>query len=391
MRIAIVYPDDFSVWHFHRELLMELRRRGHEVLVISGGGEYVDRLESLRVTHIPVEFSRFISPVRDVKLLVGLYRIYRKYRPDVVHNFTIKPNIYSSVAARLAGVGKVVGTAEGLGFLFAERPGWKLRLARPFAGLMYRLGCAACDRFWFVNPDDRDLFLERRMLAERKSFLTISAGVDTHFYGPEQATSSQAEALRKELMLAETNCVALMVVARLVWSKGVREFAEAAVSCREKHPSLRFLLVGPLDDDSPDAVPREYLEKHVSSGTLTWLGFRRDLRSLYGLADFVVLPSYYREGVPNVLLEAMAMGKPVITTDNVGCREVVNDGENGYIVPLRSPEALVSAISRLIQHPNRLKAFADASRRRAVKDFEKTAIVKSVVDSLYAATEAHTS
>jgi N,N'-diacetylbacillosaminyl-diphospho-undecaprenol alpha-1,3-N-acetylgalactosaminyltransferase len=173
-----------------------------------------------------------------------------------------------------------------------------------------------------------------------------------------------------------------MMVARIVWSKGVKEFIEASTLVSQTCPNVRFLLVGPLDPGSPDEIPSSYVEQHLSPH-FTWLGFQQDVKSILALADIVTLPSYYQEGIPRVLLEAMAMQKPIITTDNVGCREVVDDGMNGFLVPTQNVMALASAIQTLVKDESCRLRFGLHSRRKVQAEFDESLITEEVLTKLY--------
>lgn len=383
MKIALIYADDFSLWHFHRDLLARLRDAGHDVYAVSPSGKYVKHIEAMGVRHIPVRIHRFMSPIRDILLAWELYRMCRQAGFDVVHNFTIKPNIYGAVAARLAGVGRVIGTAEGLGYMYGDGAGWKVRLMRPVVNAMYRIGCSMSHRFWFVNPDDRDLFVAKGILAPEKAFLTISAGVNVQDYSADMVDESRRYHLREKWNLVAGETVILMVVARVIWTKGVREFVEAAELLAETHPSLRFLLVGPVEEDSPESVPEQYLREKERTPSFRWWGFTEDIKAAYSIADLVVLPSYYREGVPNVLLEAMALGRAIITTDHVGCKEVVEDGKNGLLVPVRDARALAEAVETLVLDEGRRRRFGEYARVKAERDFDKRKIINRIMRELY--------
>lgn len=383
MKIALVYPDDFSIWHFHKELLIASAKKGCNVYAISPPGKYVELLENLGVFHIPINLDRFLSPISDLKLLFQLYKIFRSKRFDIVHNFTIKPNIYGSVAAKMAGIKKIIGTAEGLGFMYANEPGLKIKIARHLVNILYRIGCKLSHKFWFVNPDDLALFIGNGIIPRQKAFFTVSAGVSLKEYFPNIVDELKVAELRNVLNLTRSAKIVTMIVARVIWSKGVKEFIEAAKLLRRRLPSVKFLLIGGIEENSPQSVPEQYLREEEKSENFQWLGFRKNIKEFYALSDLVVLPSYYREGVPNVLLEAMAMEKPIITTDNVGCREVVENGKNGYLVPVKDSKALATAIEDLINDDNKRKKFGKYSRVKSEKEFNKELIVKRVIKELY--------
>lgn len=381
MKIAIVYPDDFSIWHFHRDLITELMYRNNIVYTLSKKSNYSKKLIEIGAISVPMPFSRFFDPIADIRLFASLFSFFKNEKPDIVHCFTIKANTYGIIAAKMAGVKKIIGTAEGLGFIFSDDLDKRYIFLKPIALLLYKIGCMACDKFWFVNPDDMNYFLKKSMINKEKVFLTISAGVNTERYSIKYVNEEKKDLLRNELKINRHERIVLLVVARVLWSKGIREFIEAAEKLQNEN--IRFLLVGPLEEGSPDSVPIEFLREAEKMNNFNWLGFRRDILNLYSIADIVTLPSKYREGVPNVLLEAMALGKPIITTDNVGCREVIEDGENGYMIEKNSSVELKDAILKIIKNKKRMMKFGKKSRSMVESRFNKLKIINEVIENLY--------
>jgi N,N'-diacetylbacillosaminyl-diphospho-undecaprenol alpha-1,3-N-acetylgalactosaminyltransferase len=383
LTIALVLNDDFAMWHFFRGLIAALGRDGHRVYVVTPDGPYVARLTALGAVHHAVGFERFLSPIKDLRAFAALYRFYRTERIDLVCNITVKPIVYGGVAARLAGVKRVVGMIEGLGYAFGEPRGASHRLLQQIVKWLYRIGCGLSDRVGFANGDDLSLFVRTGTIATEKAVPFRSMiGVNVDEFSSHAVDDETVSRLRDEFRLRPTDAVVVMVVARLVWSKGVREFIEAAHLTRRLHETARFLLVGPLDPSSPESVPEDFIRRHSGEGLL-WVGFRSEVREILQLADVVVLPSYYREGVPRVLLEALAMSKPVVTTDSVGCREVVEEGENGFLVPAKDAQGLADAIGTILRDDERRKAFGRRSRAKARTEFDERHIIHRIVTDLY--------
>jgi N,N'-diacetylbacillosaminyl-diphospho-undecaprenol alpha-1,3-N-acetylgalactosaminyltransferase len=376
-RIAFVCPDDFSLWHFHRDLIASVAERHGHPFAFTPPGPFAHRFQEIGATHVPLTLYRFISPARDLRVIAEMATAFRRHRIDIVHNFTIKPNVYGALAGRLAGARRVVATAEGLGVVFGDEAGGLGSVAR-LARAMYGWGCRMSDRVWFVNSDDRDLFLRLGFVKQRQVFQTISAGVNSANFRP--ATPDERRRARAALGLPEDKPVVTMAVARLIWSKGVQEYMTAASEVLASGTDAVFLLAGAVEEDSPDAVPREAV---ASARDVRWIGFAEDVKALYAATDVLVLPSYYREGVPNVLLEAMSSGIPVITTDQVGCREVVEHGANGLLVPPRDAAALARAIATTLASGEQALRMGREGRRRAVEEFEKSAVYDRVLTELY--------
>jgi N,N'-diacetylbacillosaminyl-diphospho-undecaprenol alpha-1,3-N-acetylgalactosaminyltransferase len=379
MKVAINTPRDFDIWKFHTGLIEALRARNIEVAVICSPGEYRERVQSLGVIYIPVELERFVNPVSDIKLLWSFYHIFRREKFDIVHNHTHKPNIYGTLAAKLAGVRTVLGSIHGLGSVFNEVPGLKRRALKCMTMSLYAFAFRFVDRVQFLNPDDLNFFVSSRMLSRDKALFIKSIGVSLGEYTPELVDPTVLENLRAELGIDHTTRVVTMV-ARAYWSKGVREFVTAAETIGAIHRT-KFLLAGPTES-GPDAVPLAYLKQHESE-TFHWLNFRDDIRELLALSDVVVLPSYYPEGVPRSLLEAMAMGKPIVTADSVGCREVVEEGRNGYLVPVRDGQALAKAIGDLLGDGRKRERFGHYSRMKVEAEFDEQLVVDRTLKLLY--------
>jgi N,N'-diacetylbacillosaminyl-diphospho-undecaprenol alpha-1,3-N-acetylgalactosaminyltransferase len=295
---------------------------------------------------------------------------------------TVKPNVFGSLAARWAGVPEIVSLVCGAGSGFSEGGGWKRRAVRFLVRGLYKLSGRANSCMYFLNPDDRELFLRHRIVTPDKAVLVRSEGVNTEEFSLENLDRDALEDLRVELRVEPRRQVVLMIAGRAIWSKGVREFVEVSQCAHEWGLKAKFVLVGPIEPHNPDAVPEEYLS-NAASPDFVHLGFRDDVQELLALANVVVLPSYYREGVPRVLLEALAMRRPVVTTDSVGCREVVEDGENGFLVPIKDSQALGSAIRTLLEDRDLQAAFGARSLAKAREEFDERKIVQRILTDVY--------
>jgi N,N'-diacetylbacillosaminyl-diphospho-undecaprenol alpha-1,3-N-acetylgalactosaminyltransferase len=337
------------------------------------------------VRHIPLEFARFVSPRADLRFLVRLYQILRTNRFDYVHSFNLKCHIYGTLVAWLARVPTIFGTIEGLGFTYTEAPGVRRRLLESMVDLLNALACRLADRVWFVNPDDLEFLAARRVAVRSKAIVVRGVGINVEEFSASAADPTKLEQARSELALADDEACVTMAVARAVWSKGVREFVEAADQLQSTYPRARFVLLAPVEAASPQAVPPAYLRAaEQRNPRFRWLSsFRRDVREILSLSSIVTLPSYYREGLPYVLMEAMAMGKPIVTTDNVGCREVVDEGRNGFLVNVKDPGALAQALGRLLADAHLRETFGRRSRHKVVTEFADSIVVKRVLSEMY--------
>lgn len=332
----------------------------------AAGDGFESKIEALGVPFVPLPVDRKgINPCADVKLFWALYRWYRRERPDVVHHFTIKPVIYGSLAARLARVPRIVNTVTGLGFVFTgEKITWLRRLVEG----LYRLSLACAHFTFFLNRDDLGTFLARRLIKPRKAGLLAGEGVDCKFFVPPSITNPPSE-----------KPLTFLMVARLLRDKGVYEFVEAARRVKLDFPKLQFQLLGGRDERNPTVVPQIDLDRWQAEGIITWVGEVFDVRPVVAGADVVVLPSYYREGIPRSLLEAAAMGKPLITTDAVGCREVVDEEVSGFLVPVKDAKALAQAMIRMIQNPEMRERMGKASREKVEREFDEWMVIEKIL------------
>lgn len=388
MRIAIITPDDFSVVCFCEELVKTLLGDAeNSVYVIADihegyrHGHYADIMKKWGVEHRRVNFYRFVSPFKDLKYLLSLYVILRRQKVDMVLTISTKPNLYGSIAARLAGVNKIVCSVWGLGMTFADTQTPTGRILRIIVQILYRIAFSVSQKVWFTNRNDYDYMVSRRIVSPDKAILT-QFYVNTNEYRPASVTPEKQLALRRDLGIPDEDKVVIML-ARMSWAKGVKEYVEAAAILREELPALKFLLVGPEDIGSSDRVPRSYLEDTEKYDNFTWLGFRRDVKELYAICDVAVYPSYYREGgYPKGLTEPMSMGKPVITTDNVHCKGTVEDAKNGFIVPIRDSVALANAIRKIVCDEKLALEFGSYSRAKAVNEFDERTIIRQLVEQI---------
>ena len=379
MTIAVICPDGLSVLLFCKGIIAALRAAGWaRVLVITEAGAYRAEIEALGVECRDVPISRFVDPLRDICYVLRLWKLLREEECASVLNFSTKPNIYGAIAARLAGVGRVVSHVVGLGSTFLPGKSMRSHLLQILMRCLYGLSCKLSDQVWFTNRNDRDYFVHTGLIDERRTILTRNY-LDTSYYAPDAESVADIERLRRELHI-ESGHVVVLMVARLIRPKGVLEFAEAARLLRERCPECRFLLVAPPEPPSPHTISGESVRAFEADRNFRWLGFRRDMRRLYALCDIAVLPTYYREGgYPRALLEPMSMGKPLVTTTSHDCRETVDHGQNGFLVPPRDATALAEAIATLAGDPPLREALGRNSRRKALLEFQEDLIVKMAI------------
>lgn len=362
MKVLLVANSDWFLRRFEGELMAALRDAGASVVLVSPPGPHVEALEAAGFPWRPVPmWRRGIYPWRELRTVAALRRVYRRERPDLVHHFTLKCVLYGALAAWLAAVPAVVGSITGLGYLYAT-PGLRVRLLRGVVeGLLRPL--LPRSHAIFLNRDDLELYRRRRLVATERSFLVRGSGVDVDRFTPQPWPPPDP---RGPLVV---------LPARMLWSKGVGEVVEASRRLRRRGVAVRVALVGAADPEHPDAVPEARIADWRRRDLVEWWGFREDMLEVYRRATVVCLPTTYGEGVPTVLLEAAACGRPVIATDVPGCREAVVDGETGRLVPPADPGALASAIAELAVDPRRCREMGERGRRRVVADFSTARVV----------------
>lgn len=331
-----------------------------------------DRFSTEGFSYSRYSLNRQTNPALDLLTFGQLMFAFRKLEPQIVHTFDTKPCVWARLAARLAGVPVIIGTLPGLGSLYASNS-LKTRLVRLIYKRLQTLACRLSDLTIFQNHDDARQFIAAGVVREQKATVILGSGVSTDLFNPARVSDVKQRQLRAELGIRPCEIVVTMV-SRVIRSKGVLEFMVAAREVGARHPNVRFLLVGPSDDDSVDRLNSAELTQLKQ--TVTWPGPRRDIPVVLAISDIFVLPSAYREGIPRVLLEAASMGLPIVTTDSPGCNEVAEHRVNGFFVPVRNPAALSRAILRLTEQPELRQRFGQVSRRRAVEDFDLSIIAE---------------
>jgi glycosyltransferase involved in cell wall biosynthesis len=356
VKVVIAANTSWYLQNFSGELIRDPASAGMDVIALAPRDDWSPRLTELGARYVDISMNRRgMNPLADLMLLVRFYRFYSSERPDVVLHNTIKPVIYGSLAARLAGVRKIVNLISGLGFVFIGE-GMVQRALRPLVHRLYRRALRGSHKVLFLNPDDRKYFIDHALVSEDKTEVIPGSGVDTTRF-PFVGT----EANRK-------GCIFLFV-GRILKDKGALEFVEAAKRTKQSSPDAKFQMLGRIDPDNPTHIEESVVRMWVNDGIVEYLGEVNDVRDILGRSDVVVLPSY-REGVPKSVLEAMAMGKAIITTDVPGCRETVEHESNGLLVPPRDAGALARAMQYMIANPGKRKEMGKESRKIAEKRFD---------------------
>jgi glycosyltransferase involved in cell wall biosynthesis len=368
LRIALVCNTAWAIHTYRRGVLRMLTERGAQVTIIAPRDRTFEPLAEMgcRCVELPVA-SKGTDPRQDLKTLRALYREYRATRPHVVFHYTIKPNIYGSIAAMLARVPSIAVTT-GLGYVFIQ----KSRTAQ-IAKRLYRFAFRFPREVWFLNRDDRDAFEQEKLLAHpERARLLRGEGVDLDDFPFTPCP--------------EREDFVFILIGRLLWDKGVAEFVEAARLLKPRYPHARFQLLGPVGVDNPSAIGRTDVQAWERENIVEYLGEADDVRPLIAAADCVVLPSY-REGVPRTLMEAAAMGRPIVATDVPGCREVVEHDVTGFLCESKSATSLAAQLERMLALPRAERmAMAERGRAKVTREFDETQVVQRYERTIHAIT-----
>jgi len=354
--------------------MLKLLEAGVRVYAVAPPGRFVSNIEELGGEFVPWEINRSsLNPFQEMSSLLRLWRIYRRLKPDLVQHFTVKPNVYGAVAARLAGVPIVFGGVVGLGSAFAPG-GIRRSVLRTGVRAFYAVGNALSNRVTFQIDHDAQRLCGNSARGRRKA-LVIPGGssVDLDAFSPESVSQAERAELRRQLCLSPDDLVVTMA-SRLLYNKGVPEFFEAAKAVMAKQQDTRFILAGERDAGSRDSVTEKDLETWANEGSILYVGHRDDMPPLLAISDVVVLPTYYPEGIPRILIEAAAMGRPIVATTIPGVTEVVEDGVNGLLVPPRDSDALAEAITRLLDDLTLRSRYGTMGRRKATQQYDDNVV-----------------
>lgn len=361
IKILIVNNENISVRNHRMGLIKTLINGGYVVNVASSVidddtksiSEVCDfhQLKELKI------HSK--NPIHDIKFFFELKKLYGKVKPDIILHFTAKPNIFGSLAANKLGI-RSIATINGLGRVFESE-----NLLTLIVEKLYKVALSKTQRVFFQNNDDKNLFVQKNLISNEKCEVLYGSGIDTDKI---KSTNSKAWNAKKKTFIMGT---------RLIWSKGVEEYVRAAEIVKKSFPEVEFKVFGYLGKHDKEAVSLEYLNDNQSKGFISYFGPSNKMLVEIDESDIVVLPSYYREGIPKVLIEALALGKPIITTNSVGCKETVDSEKNGYLVKAKDSVDLASAMTQMLnKNELQFKEMGILSREKAVNFFDLKEIVK---------------
>jgi glycosyltransferase involved in cell wall biosynthesis len=367
MKILAISSVNWYLYNYRMAIHKILMKQGYETVMVSPPGRYDEKFSENGFKWLPVNISRSgIGLYDQIKSTKELRKIIQSEKPDIIHNFQMKGNVLGTFSALKAGHSNIVNSITGLGYVFTGMD-LKAKLLNPIGTLLYKIAMTK-SKVIFQNKDDLDNFVKKKIVKKENAFLIQSSGVelDRFTYKP---------------LPDESKPFTVLFPSRLIWTKGVGDLVEAAKIVRAKYPDIIFCFAGDIDRGNPASLKKEHMENWVKKGIIEWVGFESNMPERMAKAHVIGFPSKHPEGTPKCLIEAAACGRPIVTTNNRGCTEVVKDGYNGLIVEKNDIQGLANAIIRLYNDRILMKQMGEAGRKIAEEKFsvERVAYNTSLV------------
>lgn len=362
MKIAISLNDSWYGYNFRFNLGLALQKYGYEVVFIAPYSKYSEKLKK-RFEYEDISLNaQGKNPIKDIKTIFDFYQIYKRIKPDLILHYTIKPNIYGTIAASLLNI-PTINNITGLGTIFIRQS-----IVTRIVKLLYKYSFKRATKVFFQNKDDLDMFLNEKLIEKFKCDLLPGSGVDIEKFKPIKSV--------------DRNKFRFLLVSRMLWDKGIAEYIAAARVIKKRYSHVEFQLLGFLDIKSPTSITKKQMDIWVNEGIVDYIGVSDDVREQISQVECVTLPSY-REGVPRTLLEAASMEKPIITTFSAGCKEVVDDKVNGYLCKVKSVDDLVKKMDLMINlsYEERL-IMGKAGRKKIVTEFDEKIVINQYLKSI---------
>jgi len=359
----MVLNTSWNIYNFRMNFISSLLAQGHEVHTVAPLDDYTHFLTEAGCIHHPVRMdSRGANPIKDTALIIELWSIYRKVRPDIILHYTIKPNVYGSLAAGMLGI-PTINNVCGLGTVFL-----KDNLISAIAILLYKVSFRFASKVFFQNPDDLSLFLDKKLVASEKAELIPGSGIDLNRFQP--------------VAFRRNSSFTFLLISRLITDKGVLEYIKAVKQLRSEGINARFQILGAKDPKHKRGIKLKTIDEWIKTGTIEYLGTTSDVRRFIHQADCIVLPSY-REGTPRTLLEAASSSKPIIATDVPGCHQVVRDRFNGLLCQLKNPEDLAQKMVAMANFDDAtIKKFGENGRQKMEEEFDERVVINKYITAI---------
>jgi glycosyltransferase involved in cell wall biosynthesis len=362
-KIIFTANSAWNLYNFRSNLINMFANEKYEVVVCAPNDSFSSKFAPpIRFIDIKMQIKK-INPITDLILLLDYFRIYRKEKPSLIMSYTVKPNIYSSLASRILKIPTIVNIT-GLGYAFIKN-----NMLTALVKFLYQIAFKKVNKAFFHNGDDLDFFLSHKLVTKEASEYISGSGVDTEKFSP-QKNDKKDDIFR------------FLLIGRMLKDKGVLEFIDAARHLKELGHKAIFQLLGPVDVDNPTSIPKEHIEFCAKEGFIEYLGSTDDVRPFISSSDCVVLPSY-REGAPRTLLEAASMGKPLIATNVPGCRDVVENGVNGFLCNVQDSRDLANAMEKMLRlSKDTLSEFGRKGREKVIISFSEQKVIKTYIDHI---------
>lgn len=343
-KFILVSPKNRTAYNFRGDLIKEIIAHGFKVIVTGPNQEGVERITSLGAEFYEIPMDKNgINPFSDIKYLYSLYKLFKSEKPVATLGYTIKPVIYGSIAAKIAGVKNITSMVTGIGYLFASNS-LKAKIIRFISSMLYKIGFGCANNVIFQNNDDLNDFTRLKLCSKDKTYVVNGSGVNLNRFKPADLP----------------NKITFFFLGRFIYSKGIMDFLEAAKLLKSQYLDCRFVILGKFERMN-DAVPQADIERYIDDGVVEHFPETDNIALYYEQTSVFVLPTYYREGTPRVILEAMACGRPIITTNTPGCKETVINGVNGYFVKPKDPKDLAEKCEVFIKDNDKIKKMGKES------------------------------
>ncbi len=362
-KIVISLNTSWNIYNFRLNLARSLKRAGYDVVLVAPYDKYSEILKQEFEYHDIYMNNKGTNPKEDFKTLIIFYKLYKAIKPDVVLNYTIKPNIYGNIACSMLNI-KTINNISGLGTVFIKE-----NFVTKIVKNLYKYSLNKSSKVFFQNNEDKELFIEKRLVNPSLCDLLPGSGINTNKFMPMEYEK-------------EDKTFKFLLIARMLWDKGINEYIVAAKIIKQKYQNVEFQLLGSLDAVNKTAISKEQMQSWVDEGLVTYLGVTDDVKEYIKKSDCILLPSY-REGTPRTLLESASMGKPIITTNTVGCKNVVDDKINGFLCEVKNSQDLALKMEKMLNlSEEKRKEMGKAGREKMIKEFEESIVINKYLQTI---------
>jgi len=363
MKVVISSNTSWSIYNFRLNLARELKKNGYEIIIVAPYDEYSEIIKKEFKYYNIFMNNKGTNPIEDLKTTIEFYKLYKNIQPDIVLNFTIKPNIYGTIACSLLNNIKAINNIAGLGNLFIKQ-----NFITKIAKFLYKYSQNKAYKIFFQNRDDYEMFIKEKIVDKVKCDILPGSGVDIEKFKP-------IEIEKKD------NIFKFLLIARMIWDKGIGEYVEAAKIIKQKYNNVEFFLLGAVGVDNPSAISKQQIKEWEKEKIVKYLGTTDNVKQEIAKVNCIVLPSFYREGTPRTLLESAAMAKPIITTDNVGCKDVVDDGINGYLCEVKNSKDLAHKMEKMLNLSEKKRLeMGKKGREKIINEFDEKIVINKYLE-----------